>query len=346
MNNVINYTGSISLPSYVKKNIQKAGETTVKVAEYFRDKMWNFIKQPIKMTQKGFKIAAVKIPNFDPKVLRVISGLGVIAILNALLTASKIPAICKNVAYNIKIGDVEGAIVGGINLVVAPLDVLDSTISFTSALVSLGAISTVTVFSVIALPLGLGLLSFASIKGFYDIVHLTYQMYQSPGKISDKGFADLLKKLDNKLEVTDREKAKLNNKYSSDQTRLDKEVKVLKARKINILTRRTDKKIVKIMQDLRTHLKSDQDNDLNKTNEALADIRTLSRRKIGIVTSGTLANLALAVTLACTLVFPIAAITVPIVGMIRHAVKLGVHAYKQTAFDKGLNNPFETKTEN
>lgn len=329
----------------ISKNIGKANKTTIKVAGFFRDRVWNFIKQPIGMTQKGFKITAIKIPKFDPKILRVITGLGVIAIITALLTASQIPALCKNIAYNIKIGDIEGAIMGGMSLIVAPLDILDSTISFTSALVDLGAISAVSIFAVIALPIGLGLLGFASIKGLYDIVHLTYQMYQTPDQVTDEDVAELLKNLNNKLEVTDNEREKLETKYGSEK--LENKVELLKARKLNILTRHTDKKIVQIMKDLQKHLNEKAENDyLAKTNKALSDIRSLSRRKIGIELAGTLANIALTVTLACTLVFPVAAISIPIVGLIRHAVKLGTHTYKQTLFDKGLNNPFKKVEEN
>ena len=111
------------------------------------------------------------------------------------------------------------------------------------------------------------------------------------------------------------------------------------ALKINQLTRHTDKKVVAIMENLRIHLNESM-SDVEKTNGALSDMRTLMNRKIVVGTLSSLANIALAVMLVLlryTLIAPLAGV-LPLRSSIFHstAYPAGCMAYKKSV-------PFATK---
>ena len=290
-------------------------EATIKTIKYFRGTIWKYIKEPIGITRKSLKIVAIYVPKWYPKIVRAIAGLGTTLVINAILTASKIPDTITGFIKNVNLHDVEGSIFGMISILSTSLDTLSSTINFTSSLVKLGVIPVITMFSIIALPLSICLLSYVSLKGVYDIVRLSMHMANTPGKVNEDQIEKLRNSLNRKLSVTQ-------------DNRLQK-------KKNNILKRQTDGKIFKIMSNLLKHL-NEENVDLETTNNHLSDIRTLMIRKITIYTQGTLTNVALGVTLISTYFFPIHALTLPIVGIIRGSVMLGKHAYNKEFYSKGL----------
>lgn len=307
------------------------GETTIKTMKYFRGTLWKYIKEPIGMTRKGLKIVAIYIPKWDPKIIRAIAGLGTILVINAILTASKIPDTCIGFMKNVNLHDVEGSIFGMTSIFITSLDTISSTINFTSSLVKLGVIPVITMFSIIALPLSITLLSYVSLKGIYDIVRLSIHMANTPSKVNEDQIEKLRNSLNKKLTIPQSEIEKIKIKFQHDVSKRDKRIKRLQDRKINIIKRQTDKRIYKIMSNLLKHL-NEENADLDTTNNHLSDIRTLMIRKITVDTQGTLTNVALSVTLISTYFFPIHALTIPIVGLIRGGVMLGKHAYNKGFF--------------
>src|SRR5690606_11177550 len=113
---------------------------------------------------------------------------------------------------------------------------------------------------------------------------------------------------------------------------------VLKDKKINKLSRRTDAKIVNIWKNLQKHL--DQENpDLTVANAALRDIKTLNVRKLAVTAFASAINLTLCGCLITSFAVGLSPFVIPSVSVARALIMIGKQYYTQVWFDKGLERP-------
>ncbi len=342
----LNTMGSQPSDSFVHSE-KKGHLTWKKVDQYFatfRDVLWSYIKNSYQIARRGMKIVAVKIPRFEPKMLKAIAALGLAHAINTALILSKYPSTVKSFLQNLSIQDIEGVVLSGISLIMNPLDAVDSGITFLTSATTLGLFPVVTVFSIIALPIALALLGYGSLRGVYDLVRLGIHKHQSPKQVKTMEEIQKLKlSLEKKLRVTALEQSKIESKYRGDAEKIDRKIEVLKARKINILTRQTDKKVVNVMTNLLSQLENEPDN-LTEINGTLSDLHSLMNRKITVGVIGTCANIAMFTTLAAAAAFPISSLAVPVVALVRHAIVMGKSIYMNHFYTAGLKNPEITKS--
>lgn len=329
--------------SFRSENIQKSEtKTWHKVNNLFfkfRDELWSFIKNSYQVFRRGFKIIAVKIPRFEPKMLKAIAALGLAHAINAALIISKYPSNVKDFLQNLSMKDIEGVVLSGVSLLMNPLDALDSTITFASSASTLGLVPVVAIFSVIALPIAITLLGYASIRGVYDLIRLGIHKHQLPKEVKTK--ADILKlkiQLEEQLTVTTVEREKIERKYVGDADKIQRKIEVLKSRKISILKRHTDAKIVNVMTNLLDQIKSNP-KAIGVVNKTLSDTHTLMNRKIVVGVTGTAANIAMLASIIASVVLPISALVVPIVALVRHSISIAKLIYMEEFYTSGLNHP-------
>jgi len=181
----LNTMGSQPSDSFVHSE-KKEHLTWKKVDQYFatfRDVLWNYIKNSYQIARRGMKIVAVKIPRFEPKMLKAIAALGLAHAINTALILSKYPSTVKSFLQNLSIQDIEGVVLSGISLIMNPLDAVDSGITFLTSATTLGLFPVVAVFSIIALPIALALLGYGSLRGVYDLIRLGVHKHQSPKQV-------------------------------------------------------------------------------------------------------------------------------------------------------------------
>lgn len=273
-------------------------------------------------------------PSLVFKLNRVIASVGLLAGLDLLITLDKYPEKLETFLKNIGLNDVEGILLSTISsFVIEPCGALSSLITFVSSIVSLGSFPTVVFFGLIAQPLGLILTGYSALKGIYDLVFLIVHWIKIPSK--DQGLEKLKTYLNVQTGITEKEIEKITAKYPEDS---EKKITLLKAKKINILSRQTDKKIVTIMINLQAHLERNPD-DEDTAQKALKDIHTLMRRKVVVNTLSTLAAVALKVVMFAALFFQLSPIVTPVVGLVKGSISVGKHFYENYGFDRGLNCP-------
>jgi len=224
--------------------------------------------------------------------------------------------------------DVMGTFFDTMSLIVGPADALDSLGIFTKNLATLGVISTIPFFSMIGLPVAIGLLTYVSAKGIYSILnrslflyHLTHASQDDLQKLfhemdlteeekqklqtirdnihtdayhwdlTKKEENDLIQTLQKKLEQLDDEAAR---KAIKKEMKAIKKIAFVKAEKRNKLTRKTDEKVVEIMKKHQNRFEQGKktENDL-----ILRDIRVIIKRRIAIDCVNTVGHAALRATL-------------------------------------------------
>lgn len=325
---------------------------TNKVFLKFRDELWSYIKNSYQVVRRVCKIVAVKIPRFDPKMLKVISALGLAHAINAILILSKYPSDIMGFLENLTLKDIEGIILSGVSLLINPLDALDSTITFASSAASLSIVPVVSIFSLIALPIAITLVGYGTLKGIYDLIRLGIHKHQLTKKIeinenTEKNIEKLREKLEKQLTITEAEETKIRAKYSGDDEKIDRKIDAIKTRKINTLKRHTDEKIVNLMTNLLNEVKKDPTKvgvvDKDLVNDMLSDTHTLMNRKIVVGVTGTALNAAMLASLIATAICPISALVIPIVALVRHTVAISKQVYMKKFYTEGLHHKDMTK---
>lgn len=303
----------------------------------------NVIKKGAQLARRTLKVAVVKISKFQPKMLKAIAYLGLLQLINIAEFLQKYPSNIKNFLKNLSMHDIEGMVFSGLSLIINPLDALDSVITFCESASALTAFPVITAFSVIALPIAITLLGFATVKGIYDLICTGIAKSQLPAEV--KTMDDILKlkaDLEKKLSITESEKKKIEQKYAGNLEKIAKKIEILKTNKINAVVRHTDQKIMHVMSNLLDQLEKDTSN-FKKTNEALSDIHTLMTRKITVNTVGTLANAAMLVGVAASTALTLGAFTIPVIALVRTAIHAGKELYMNEFYTKGLYAPEMTK---
>lgn len=304
------------------KSERKTWHKVNHVFETVRDELWSYIKNVYQLFRRGFKIVAVKIPKFEPKMLKAIAALGLLHAINVAFILSKYPANIKDFLSNLSMKDIEGVVLSGISLLMNPLDALDSTITFATSASTLGLMPVIAVFSIIALPIAITLLGYATLKGTYDLIRLGIHKHQLPKEVKTQADLQKLKlQLEKKVSVTAAEREKIERKYAGDGKKILHKIEVLKSRKINILKRQTDAKIVNQMTNLLERIKQDP-TGIGIVNGTLSDTHTLMNRKIVVGVTGTAANIAMLVAVVVSAIFAISPLVIPIVAAVRHAISI------------------------
>src|SRR5690606_18919288 len=157
---------------------------------------------------------------------------------------SQYPDAVKGLLKNVELRDIEGAILSGFSLVISPLDMLDSTMTFAGSLAGIGAVPVITVFSLISLPVALTLLGYGTFRGIYDSVKLGQNLGRLPSKVSKDALDALRTHLEKLLTVTAAERGKIQARCAGNAGKAERKIAWLQARKLNRLTRQTDHKVV------------------------------------------------------------------------------------------------------
>lgn len=301
------------------------------------EKIWGYVKHLVKTTKQV--LAAVKKgmpksanPSFLFRLNKAIAALGLLSLLNILITFDSAPANAKKLAQAVRLSDGEGIIKEAISRLLEAGGILSDVSTFVTSLVTLDAIPTVAFFGLIALPLTLTLLSASIVLGVYNTVFQSIHLHQMP-----KSCEELRGYLEKKLDVSDAElKEYQMKKYGAHSvTMLEDDRKHLELKKQSILTRQTDKKVVEYMKKLRVDLET---NSLVAKN-GLSDLKTLLRRKIVLELVGTVAKVAMLAVIVAGLVFPyMAPVVIPVVGGAIGLFSLGTHVYQNHFMDRGLKN--------
>jgi hypothetical protein len=287
------------------------------IVDFIKLKIWVFIKESAKIVRYSLRIglfAAVSpVAEVAGKVKIAVAGLGLANLINAAFTLFGVPFVIKEGVDKAKIGDTEGVVRASIGSVMDVSDALSDLSTAFSSMSALGAVIASPVlafFSVVGLPLAIIGLGYATIKGTYDVVQNSISLHEIRKELKVLQQAqnvDQLKDyIDRKLGVTQDEDNALH----------------FDAKQISICERRSDKKVVKLMKELRGHL--EENNDVATAQLALEHMKGLMWRKIGINTGGVIMNAALCAALIATLVYPaISPIAVPVVGGAKALVGIG-----------------------
>jgi hypothetical protein len=295
--------------------------TIMKIVEFInkeiKKNVWEpFVKNATKLGREILRVSLIlgkPVAELAGKVKEAIAALGLVNLITAAFIVFGIPFVVKEAVDKSKIGDTEGVVrasVGGVMDVTDAISNLSTALNSMSALGAVIAAPALAFFSVVGLPLAIAGLGYAAIKGTYDVVQNSislHEMYKELKNLQQAQNVDQLKDyIDRKLGVTQDENNALH----------------FEAKQVSICERRSDKKVVKLMKELRAHL--EENNDVATAQLALEHMKGLMWRKIGINTSGVIMNAALCAVLIATLVYPaISPIVVPVVGGAKALVGLG-----------------------
>lgn len=328
---------------------RKIWDTAMKIFSFFKEKIWSGINQTGLIAKRTLQAIVEVCPDLKLRLGKVIATLGLLSGISFLLALQSLPSTFLGLSKNINLLDKEGIVLSSLSLIVNSSDAFDSFITFMSSLAGLELIPMIGFFSLIALPLAIGLLSYASVKGAYNVIRCSIHLYSLPKERTLDNLDSLKEYIKKRIDITDKEETKIRTKYQSrvgmtDQAKkeaIKRKITVLKDRKRNILARQTDIKVVNIMKNLQKHLATEgNDNDVDTANAALRDMRRLMGRKITVGSISTLTNMTFCISLIFTAIFPVLApVTMPSIGAGRATVMLGSHFYNLFFMDKGLELP-------
>ncbi|NGX41833.1 MAG: hypothetical protein K940chlam7_00107 [Chlamydiae bacterium] len=326
---------------------EKVKKVAQKIFDIMTETVWPYINNVGNIIGKSLKIVVLKCPELERKLGHIIVKIGLLAGVSCLLMVKTVHSNILSLIKNSQIHDTEGIVHNAISLAVNPFETLDALITFTGYLSELNVIPVISFFSLIGLPLAVGINGYMAIKEGYNTVRCGMNLHELPKSVDSKNVEIVKGFLRKKIDVTDDEKANIEKVFKDKnptiegeerQEGIDREVTLLKDRKINILSRHTDKKIVTIMQNLKRHLDSETV-DFEIANKGLRDMSRLTVRKIVFGSLNSLVNLAFSVALAVSCIFPISAIVIPIVAIVKTLVALARHHHNHVWMDKGLEHP-------
>lgn len=302
---------AISRPKAVQESSQIA-----KVWNVFEKTIWEFINQTSKVVKQSFKAIVVKCPEYAARLSKAIAHIGFLAGVSLILTIKELPSQMANWYKNFALEDLEGGILGTLDLLATLGSMLDDVSTFSSALAAVGAIPTIAFFGVIGMPLAMGLLSYAILSKSYSLFRNGQFLASLPKEITAENLEEFKKMIAEKIDDPDTK---------------------LKTKKIRVLSRYADPKVTAIMEKLMKHLEKNPE-DVETANLALKDMKTLMKRKITLGSVATVANVAMLTALAASILCPPVAIAAPIVAALKASTALGSHAYKTFWFESNLQS--------
>lgn len=305
-----------------------------KTFDFIENKLWDYTKNVAGELKFSLLLAKDVLKAKIPENIGSIFGkascyLGMASAISLAYTVKNFPGTVEKAIKNYNLKDVEGSIFATIGIAMDILDATSSTASTNSALNRLGAMGKIGFLDSISSSLGIILLTYFGSKGFYDAGRQGWQLFKMPKEVSEDSLEDVKRYLDRKTEV-------IHRAQRGDLS--ERDIQVIKGRKLNRLERRTDKKVVALMQNLRAHLVENPD-DVATTNLALQDMRTLMKRKITVGCASSSANLGFAGAIFANTVYSADPNILFGAGIARHSIMLGKLAYNETLFTRGLNLP-------
>jgi len=307
---------------------------------YLENKVWPYIKNGSNMIKSSLKAALIKCPKLKFRFGQAIAGIGFLSGIAFFLTLKSIfwstksnPSSISILKENVSLHDQEGILMGVIGLIMDPMSAMGDLSIFYDSLSQLPKIPTVKFFNMIALPLAFTSLSFGTVKGVYEIVRSGIHLHRIQREIDAGNLDQLRKYIKEQLDVTDKERQKIEQKYPEYKDRI-RMVKILKDKKRNVLSRQTHKKVANIMLDLQEQLEKNP-NDVDTANKSLKDMHKLTKRKIKVGAVGILLNVALLVTLVTSAVLGVVpAIVIPIILVTKAGWAISKHVYNNHYFEK------------
>jgi hypothetical protein len=320
-------------------------ETVKKVIDTFKEKIWAFAKECVKIASCTLKImVGIKVidPEDTSRISQVAKGvniaigaLGLTSFVSMLVNFVSIPFSAKSAVEKGMIGDAEGGVLSGADAVMGAVETIGDMGSGVSALAALGAIPFVVAFSIIALPFAIAGLGYGIGKGVYTLAHnakFLHDMRMIGNQEVTASKADALKKyIDGKLKVTEDDIREEQHKITQqkgitgevDISRLKETLLAKRVKKQeSIFKRRADPKMVELMKKLRVQL--DAKNAEETAELALEHIKGFMWRKIGISSIGLVGNVTLLATLIASLAMPVMSpIVMPIVGGVKAVLGIG-----------------------
>jgi hypothetical protein len=295
-------------------------------------KVWVFIQDSAKTTKASLQAGLIAgfslLAKLADKVKATIAGLGVVAIVTAAFTFFGVPFQIKDIVDKENIGDTEGVVWGSIGSVMSAADGVSDLGGGITSLAALGAAISAPVlafFVMVGLPLAIAGLSYAVVKGSYDLMH------------NGLAFHDINSELDYLTTTNNVDQLK----DFIDRTLYDNNDRsVLDPCKVSICERRSDKNVVEVMIKLKTHLDSKADNKVEVAQLALEHMKGYMWRKISTNTIGVFANLAFLATILASLIFPaMSAVVIPAVacgkaalGLTKSGLTLGLQQWNKDWF--------------
>jgi hypothetical protein len=292
-----------------------------KIQTVFENVIWEYINQTAKVIKQTLKITILACPKYAARLSKVVAHLGFMSGISILLSLKSLPDQLKGIIHNLKLKDGEGAAISGLDFLSSLGGILDDVGTLTSTLAYIGLIPAITFFGIIAAPLAVSLLAYSSAIKTYHIFRHSRFLAALPKQITTENFDKFTQYLEKKLNDP-------NEK--------------LKKRKINILSRHADSRVVNIMKNLRQHMATTP-TDLETANKALKDMKTLMIRKIALNSVSIVSNVAMATAIVAGTAFPPLAAATPFIALGKAATSIGTHTYKTFFFDSKLKLPAFTK---
>lgn len=302
---------AVSVPTAPKKT-----NVTGRVSDLFEKVIWPFVNQSIKVVKQVFKVVVIKCPEYAARLSKVTAHIGFLSGISLLLTFKSLPGQMANWCKNFPLEDLEGGVLGTLDLMATLGSVLDDASTLSSSLAALGAIPKIAFFGAIGMPLAFGLLAYSIGTKSYTLVRNGRFAASLPKEITVENIEEFKKFIDQRVDDADEK---------------------LKMKKIRVLSRHADPKVTAIMEKLKKHLEKNP-LDVATANLALNDMKTLMNRKISLDVVATGSNVATLAALAASLIFPAAAIAVPVVAALKASTALSAHAYKTFWLDADLKS--------
>ncbi|CRX38411.1 hypothetical protein [Estrella lausannensis] len=304
------------VPVECRKKVEAESNLAVRVMNVFEKAIWDFINQTSKVLKQTMKIVIVKCPEYAERLSKVIAHIGFLAGVSLLLSIKSLPSQMANWYKNFPLEDLEGGILGTLDLFATLGGMLDDVSCFTGSLTAVGAIPAVAFFGAIGMPLAISLLSYAILSKSYSLVRHGQFIASLPKEINAENLEEFKKMIAERLDDPDAK---------------------LKAKKIRVLSRHADPKVTAIMEQLKVHLEKNP-GDLEGVNLALNDMKVIMRRKMALGTVATVANGAMLTALVAGILCPPAAIAVSVVAAMKATTAIGSHAYKTFWFESNLTS--------
>lgn len=327
---------------------KKVGDVVKKVFDFFENVVWKYIQQIVgNLAKRVLKVISLTCTELAGKLSPIITRLGIVSAVSLILTLKGIPKSVESLIQKINLHDHEGTVFSALSLALTPLDALDSLITTMEALTAFGVVPQIAFFSLIGLPLAIGLSCYGAIKSVYDLIVNSIELHFIPKTLTAENREEVQIYLEKKIGITSEESMNIHKRLESQkeqlgdeyETQLKREFDLVKDRKRSIFTRHTDVKVYQIMQKLHKELQKPKIN-LTDANLALKDVKTIMVRKIGWSSAAAATNIALSASLITAAAFPlISPFALPCVLGVRGLVSVAKHHFEHVWMYKGLNVP-------
>ena len=309
--NTIDFDSVLSYDSKSTDISSGLKEICEKIVSFFRNHIWPYISAVVQTLKNTLMIITTEIPAYIEKLKKSIAQCGISSAVSVLLGTQTTYYEVQNLKKSVELNDIEGGLLHGMGTI---YQIGDTFGEFCGALFALehgfglsGLMPLNVMFSLIAFPLAICLISYRIIKAIYNTVWLALENASLPSYVDLSGIVKLKEWLKDKLTDCNR----------------------------HILIRRTDEKIVNIMENIMIHLNSFP-LKIDIVNNALNDIKTICQRKIGLTIAGMLSQIAQLVVFIAAKFFGLAFLAIPSVLLVDTAIGTTISCYQNNFLYQGL----------